>query len=192
MIHPTAEVAEGVRIGEGTNLWNGVQVRPGAVIGRECNLGKDVYVDCGVLIGDRVKVQNGVSLYKGVTLEDGVFVGPHAAFTNDLWPRSITPDGRLRTEADWEVVPTLVRHGASIGAHATIVCGITIGRWAMVAAAAVVTRDVPEQALVAGAPARVTGYVCECGRKLSAAAGGWRCPVCDRTYDLPPLPAGLP
>lgn len=188
MIHPTAEVAAGARVGEGTKLWNGVQVREGATIGRECTLGKDVYVDTGVVIGDRVKLQNGVSLFRGVTLEDGVFVGPYATFTNDLWPRSIRPDGALRTDADWAVIRTLVRYGASIGANATIICGVTIGRWAMVAAGALVTHDVPDQGLVVGAPARLVGYVCECGRKLTGRGGTWRCPACDRTFELPPLP----
>jgi len=188
MIHPTADVAAGARIGDGTKLWNGVQVREGVVIGRDCNLGKDVYVDTGVVIGDRVKVQNSVSLFRGVTLEDGVFVGPCATFTNDLWPRSIRPDGCLRDDKDWAVVPTLVRYGASIGANATIICGITIGRWAMVAAGAVVTGDVPDHGLVVGVPARLVGYVCECGRKLAGGGRAWRCPACGRAFDLPPLP----
>ena len=167
-IHPTADVSARATIGHGTRIWQHCQVREGAVVGEECILGKDVYVDAGVRIGNRVKVQNGVSIYRGVTLEDGVFCGPHCTFTNDRRPRAINPDGSAKTARDWVVAPTLVRTGASIGAHATIVCGVTIGRWAMVGAGAVVTRDVPDHGLVYGNPARLHGFVCACGEKLVA------------------------
>jgi len=157
-VHPTAIVEENVEIGEGTRIWHFVHVREGARIGKHCNIGKDVYIDAGVKIGSYVKIQNGVSVYRGVTLEDYVFVGPYAVFTNDLYPRSFV--------SDWELVSTLVREGASIGANATIVCGVTIGRYAMVGAGAVVTRDVPDHGLVVGNPARLVGFVCFCGRPL--------------------------
>jgi len=168
-IHPTAEVSDLAEIGPGTSIWNQAQVRPGARIGRNCILGKDVYVDTGVHIGDNVKIQNGVSVYEGVTLEDGVFCGPHCAFTNDRQPRAINPDGSRKAADDWTLTRTVVRYGASIGAHATIVCGVTIGRWVMVGAGAVVTRDVPDYGLAYGNPARLRGFVCPCGEKLTRA-----------------------
>jgi acetyltransferase-like isoleucine patch superfamily enzyme len=188
VIHPTAEVEEGARVGEGTRIWRQAHVRTGAVIGAECNLGMGVFVDVDVVIGNRCKLQNRVSVYKGVTIEDGVFVGPHATFTNDKTPRAVTPDGEVATDDDWTVVPTLVREGAAIGAGAVVVPGITIGRWAMVAAGAVVTRDVPDHGLVMGNPARLRGYVCACGRRLGARGEAFHCAHCDRTYGLPPLP----
>jgi len=157
-IHPTAVVEEDVVIGSGTRIWHFVHIRKGARIGKNCNIGKGVYIDKNVVIGDNVKIQNFVSIYYGVTLEDDVFVGPHATFTNDLYPRSFN--------ADWQVVPTIVKKGASIGANATIVCGVTIGEYAMVGAGAVVTKDVPAFGLVYGNPARLKGFVCYCGRPL--------------------------
>ncbi len=158
------------QIGDGTKIWQHCQVREGAVIGRNCILSNGVYVDAGVRLGDNVKVQNGISIYHGVTLEDGVFCGPHCVFTNDRQPRAINPDGTLKSVDDWQVSETRVRYGASIGAHATIVCGVTIGRWAMVGAGAVVTHDVPDYGLVYGNPARLHGFVCPCGAKLALAA----------------------
>ena len=157
-IHPSADVSPNATIGAGTSIWHWVQVREGARIGRECNIGKDVYIDTEVVVGDRCKIQNFAALYRGLTVGNRVFIGPHACFTNDLYPRAVSPD--------WQVVPTKVEDGASIGANATILCGITIGRSAMVAAGAVVTKNVPAQALVAGVPARIVGWVCECGRPL--------------------------
>ncbi len=162
-VHPSADVHPAARIGAGTRIWHQVHVREEAIIGRDCVLGKDVYVDRGVVIGDRVKVQNGVSLYRGVVLEDDVFVGPHVAFTNDRFPRSFV--------SDWQVVPTRVRRGASIGANATIICGVTIGEYAMLGAGAVVTRDIPPYALAYGNPARVVGRVDERGRRVTADSG---------------------
>jgi acetyltransferase-like isoleucine patch superfamily enzyme len=156
--HPTAEISAAAEIGEGTYIWHHAQVREGAKVGRNCRLGKGVYVDKNVIVGDNCKIQNGATLYDGVTLEDEVFVGPHVVFTNDLYPRA-HPD-------DWTIVPTLVKKGASLGANATILCGITIGSYAVVGAGAVVTRDVPDHALILGNPARQRGYVCHCGRPL--------------------------
>jgi UDP-2-acetamido-3-amino-2,3-dideoxy-glucuronate N-acetyltransferase len=185
VIHPTAEIEEGAEVGRNTRVWHYVHIRSGAIIGDDCNLGHSVYVDSGAVIGNCVKLQNRVSVYKGVTLEDGVFVGPHATFTNDKHPRSIKPDGAIVVDEDWVPVSTLVKFGASIGANATILPGITIGRWAMVGADALVTRDVPDHALVVGTPARHVGWVCRDGRTLHRNGQAWACPHCGSTYDLP-------
>ena len=166
-VHPTAEVSPEAQIGAGTRIWRQVQIRENAHIGENCNIGKGVYIDVRVHIGSRVKIQNHSSLFEGVTLEDGVFIGPHVCFTNDLAPRAITPDGRLKSAADWQITPTLVKYGASIGAGSVIVCGITIGEFALVGAGSVVTHDVPKHALVFGNPARQHGYVCSCAHRLS-------------------------
>ena len=172
---PTAVVEEGATLGEGTRVWHHAHVRAGAVVGRGCTLGKNVYVDAGAVLGDRVKVQNNVSVYTGVTIEDEVFLGPSCVLTNDLRPRA--------TSTDWQVVPTLVRRGASIGANATIVCGTTVGEWAIVAAGAVVTRDVAPHQLVLGNPAHHHGWVCRRGHVVSRAdeppADPDDCPSCE-------------
>jgi len=159
-IHSTAEVDPSAEIGAGTKVWINVQVREEARIGRDCVLSKDVYIDHGVHIGDRCKIQNSVSVYHGVTIEDDVFVGPHACFTNDLIPRAFN--------SDWQVTATHVRRGASIGANATIICGTTIGEFAVVAAGSVVSRNVEPYALVMGNPARHVGYVDESGRRVQS------------------------
>lgn len=156
--HPTA-VVESDDIGEGTRIWHFAHVRKGSKIGKNCNLGKSVYIDTGAEIGDNVKIQNFVSVYKGVKIEDDVFVGPSATFTNDLYPRAFIWD-------EEHVAPTLVRRGASIGANSTIICGTTIGEYAMVGAGSVVTRDVHDFALVLGNPANFTGWICYCGKRL--------------------------
>jgi UDP-2-acetamido-3-amino-2,3-dideoxy-glucuronate N-acetyltransferase len=176
-IHPTALVDDGARIGEGTKIWHFSHVMPQATIGRNCSLGQNVYVADNVVIGDNVKVQNNVSIYEGVTLEDYVFCGPSMVFTNIRTPRSAYP--RNRSE---DCTPTRVRHGASIGANATIVCGVTIGRWAMVAAGAVVTRDVPDYALVAGVPANIRGWASESGATLEFESDRAVCPETGQVY----------
>lgn len=158
-VHDTALVEDGARLGNGTKVWMNTQVRSDAVLGEGCNIGKNVFVDAGVTIGARVKIQNNVSVYAGVTIEDEVFVGPSAVFTNDLYPRA--------TNENWQITPTLVRHGASIGANATIVCGNTIGRYAMVGSGSVVTRDVRDHELVIGNPARFHAWVDRDGRIVS-------------------------
>lgn len=157
-IHPSAEVHGRTEIGEGTKIWNFVQVREDAIIGSNCILSKDVYVDAGVTIGNRCKIQNGVSVYSGVTVEDDVFIGPYATLTNDKVPRAFN--------RYWKIIPTLIKQGASIGANATIVCGVTIGEYAMVAAGSVVTKDVEPYSLVVGNPARHRYYVDKDGNKV--------------------------
>lgn len=187
MIHPTAIVEPGARIGANTRIWHYAHIRSGAVIGDNCNLGLGVFVDSGAVIGNDVKLQNRVSVYRGVTLEDGTFVGPHATFTNDKYPRSITPDGSPISEEDWQPLTTLVKYGASIGASATILGGVSIGRWAMVAASALVREDVPDHGMVAGVPARLIGYVCACGHPLQPRDGRWCCQECGAAYELSEL-----
>jgi UDP-2-acetamido-3-amino-2,3-dideoxy-glucuronate N-acetyltransferase len=166
-IHPSAEVESGAVIGEGSKIWHLCHIRRDARIGSDCVLGRGVFVDAGVQIGSRVKIQNYVSVFHGVTIEDGVFVGPHVCFTNDLFPRAINPDMSLKAADDWVLTETLVRAGASIGANATIICGISIGRWAMIGSGSVVTRDVPDYALVVGNPAHVIGYVTAAGQRVA-------------------------
>jgi acetyltransferase-like isoleucine patch superfamily enzyme len=177
-------------LGQGTSVWHQAQIREGAWVGEHCVIGKGVYVDTAVIIGHHAKIQNYACLYHGVTLEDGVFIGPHVAFTNDLRPRAINPDGSLKAADDWTLTPTLVQMGAAIGANATIRCGVQIGRWAMVGAGSVVTRDVPDYGLVWGSPARLHGFVCPCGEKLPAlvehenlAIG--TCQVCQQETQIP-------
>lgn len=178
-IHPTAEVSPKALIGSGTRVWHFVQIREGVVIGQNCIVGKDVYVDFGVQIGDNVKIQNGALIYHGATIEDGVFIGPQACLTNDRTPRAITPDGRLKGTNDWEVGRILIKYGASIGTGAIILPDVTVGRFALVGAGAVVTRDVPDHGLVVGNPARLAGYVCRCGRTMKHQESRWHCPACD-------------
>jgi acetyltransferase-like isoleucine patch superfamily enzyme len=196
-IHPTAEVSSLATIGDGTRIWHQAQVREGARIGRSCIIGKGVYIDLNVVIGDQVKMQNGASVYHGVTIEDGVFIGPHACLTNDRLPRAITAEGQLKRDADWETGRILVQYGASIGAGAIILPGVTVGRFAMVGAGAIVTRDVVAHGLVVGNPAQLVGFVCTCGHRLVEANEGlalrieqqtlrisrhFSCSVCGRNY----------
>ena len=185
-VHPSAEVSAEAVIGPGTSVWNQAQVRERARIGSGCVIGKNVYVDTGVVLGDRVKVQNNVSLFHGVRVEEGVFIGPHVCFTNDRVPRAVTPDGVPKTDADWEVSPTLVRYGAALGANSTILPGLTIGRWAMVGSGSVVTRDVADHELVAGNPARRIGSACPCGQPLRDSDDGAHfagpCPRCGNPF----------
>jgi UDP-2-acetamido-3-amino-2,3-dideoxy-glucuronate N-acetyltransferase len=166
-IHPTAEVEAGAEIGAGTKVWHLCHIRRGARLGEGCVIGRGVFVDAGVSVGHRVKIQNYVSVFHGVTIEDGVFVGPHVCFTNDLLPRAVNPDLSAKAADDWTVSETRVEVGASIGANSTIRCGITIGRWAMIGAGSVVTKDVPDHALVVGNPARLIGYVDKAGKRVA-------------------------
>jgi acetyltransferase-like isoleucine patch superfamily enzyme len=162
-IHPTADVSPLAELGEGTRVWANVQIRERAKIGRNCIIGRNSYIEFDVSVGDNVKIQNNSSLYVGLTIDDGVFIGPHVIFTNDKLPRAIKPDGKLKNAADWHVGKTHVQYGAAIGAGTIIVTGLTIGRWAMVGSGSVVTKDVPDYALVVGNPAHVIGYVSATG-----------------------------
>lgn len=164
-IHDSSTVEDGATIGEDTKIWAFCQVRRSASLGQDCVLGRGVFVDAGVSIGNAVKIQNYVSVYAGVTIEDGVFVGPHVCFTNDMFPRAVNPDMSLKSADDWEITPTLIKAGAALGANSTIVCGTTVGKWAMVGAGSVVNKDVPDYALVVGVPARQIAYVCACGNR---------------------------
>jgi acetyltransferase-like isoleucine patch superfamily enzyme len=169
-------------LGAGTRIWHEAQVREGAVLGEDCIVGKGVYIDFGVHIGRAVKIQNRASVYHGTTIEDGVFIGPHVVFTNDLRPRAITPDGELKTDDDWEVGETTVQYGASVGAGSIILPGLRIGRFALVGAGSVVTRSVQDYAIVVGNPARPVGYACACGQKLSSHKTSHWCEACGRRY----------
>jgi len=174
-VHESSYVDPGAIIGAGTKIWHFSHVMPGAVIGEGCNLGQNVVVMPGTRIGNNVKIQNNVSIYEGVTLEDDVFCGPSCVFTNVLNPRS-------HVSRKHEYQPTLVRRGATIGANATVVCGVTLGEYAFIGAGAVVTADVPPFALMLGVPARRTGWMCRCGRKLELARGRGQCPDCGASY----------
>jgi UDP-2-acetamido-3-amino-2,3-dideoxy-glucuronate N-acetyltransferase len=171
-IHPSAFIDDGAQIGADTKVWHFCHVNAGAVIGERCSLGQNVVVMPRVRIGNNVKIQNNVSVYEGVTLEDDVFCGPSCVFTNIINPRSAV-------SRKGEYLPTLVRRGASIGANATIVCGITIGEYAFIGAGAVVTRDVPAYALMLGVPAHRAGWACQCGETLP---NGLVCGQCGRSY----------
>jgi acetyltransferase-like isoleucine patch superfamily enzyme len=165
-IHESAHVSDGAEIGDGTKIWINAQVRENAKIGYNCIISKDTYIDTGVTVGSGVKIQNGVSVYHGVTIEDDVFIGPNACFTNDYFPRAFNED--------WKITKTRIKHGASVGANATIVCGCELGEYCMVGAGSVVTKDVAPYTLVVGNPARPIGQVCKCGARIKDG----KCPQC--------------
>jgi UDP-2-acetamido-3-amino-2,3-dideoxy-glucuronate N-acetyltransferase len=177
--HASCYIDDGSAIGDDTKIWHFTHVMSGARIGRRCNIGQNVVISPQVIIGDNVKIQNNVSVYTGVTLEDDVFCGPSMVFTNVVNPRS-------HVSRKDEYRPTLVKRGASLGANSTIVCGHTVGCYAFVGAGAVVTKDVPDYALVVGNPGRVVGWVCDCGVKLATGArppAQARCKACGATYE---------
>jgi UDP-2-acetamido-3-amino-2,3-dideoxy-glucuronate N-acetyltransferase len=175
-VHPSSYVDEGAVVGPGTKIWHFCHVMPGAVIGAGCSLGQNVVVMPGTRIGNNVKIQNNVSIYEGVELEDDVFCGPSCVFTNVMNPRS-------HVSRKHEYRRTLVRRGATIGANATLVCGVTLDEYAFVGAGAVVTGDVPAYALVVGVPAKRAGWMCQCGERLQPVGGRAACGACGATYE---------
>ncbi|NLE70823.1 MAG: N-acetyltransferase [Actinomycetales bacterium] len=180
----SADVDERAEIGDGTSVWHLAQVREGVRMGRNCIVGRGAYIGSGVRMGDNCKVQNYALVYEPAVLEDGVFIGPAVVLTNDTFPRAVNPDGSLKSAHDWEPTGVTIREGASIGARAVCVAPVTIGRWATVAAGSVVTRDVPDFALVAGVPARRIKWVGRAGVPLEdLGAGRWRCPVTGDEYE---------
>jgi UDP-2-acetamido-3-amino-2,3-dideoxy-glucuronate N-acetyltransferase len=182
-IQQSADVDERAALGPGTAVWHLAQIREHARLGRGCIVGRGAYVGPGVRIGDNVKLQNYALVYEPATLDDGVFIGPAVVLTNDTYPRSTDPSGKVKRPADWDARGVVVREGASLGAHAVVLPGCVIGRWALVAAGAVVTRDVPDFALVAGVPARRLGWVGRAGVPLErAGAGRWQCPATSEAY----------
>jgi UDP-2-acetamido-3-amino-2,3-dideoxy-glucuronate N-acetyltransferase len=174
-VHESSYIDEGAEVGAGTRIWHFCHVMPGAKIGERCNIGQNVLVASDVKVGNNVKIQNNVSLYTGVIIEDDVFLGPSMVFTNVVNPRS-------HVSRKDEYKTTLVRKGATIGANATIVCGVTLGRYCFVGAGAVVTKDVPDYALVYGSPARVRGWMCQCGEQLNFQGERAVCPRCGDAY----------
>lgn len=174
-IHESSYVDDGVKIGRGTKIWNFCHIQAGAEIGENCSIGQNVNISNNVKIGNGCKLQNNVSVYEGVELEDYVFCGPSMVFTNDLTPRAKYPKGSVGYKK------TLLKIGATVGANATVVCGNTLGKWSMIAAGAVVTKDVPDYALMAGVPAKQIGWVCECGERLDE---DFQCEKCGRMYAI--------
>ena len=177
-IHKSAEVSPDAVLKDGVTIWNNAQIREHAVIGENSIISKNVYIDFEVSIGKNCKIQNNVSVYHGVRIEDGVFVGPHVCFTNDKVPRAINPDGTVKSGKDWEITKTIVKYGASIGAHSVILPGVTIGKFAMVGAGSVVTHNVPSNTIVVGNPAKAISRVCACGQKISLDSKDTKCKIC--------------
>ena len=165
-VHKTAIIEDDVKIGEGTKIWHFSQIRKGSVLGKNCIIGKSVFIDFDSVIGDNVKIQNHAILYHKAILENGVFIGPNVTFTNDKTPRAVNPDGSLKKADDWEVSVIKIGEGASIGGHSVILPGVNIGKYVLAGAGSVITRDVPDYALVYGNPARIKDFVCRCGKRL--------------------------
>lgn len=174
--HKTVEIDKGAEIGEGTKIWQNCQIKKGAKIGKNCVIGHNCFIGENVVIGNGVKIQSNVDVWEKVTLEDYVFIGPSVVFTNDLTPRAKYP----KSKNEW--LPTLVKEGASVGANATIVCGVEIGKWVFIGAGAVVKENIPDYGLVVGNPGKLIGFICECGAKLNFLRGKTKCNVCKKKY----------
>ncbi|GAA3924427.1 acyltransferase [Microbacterium invictum] len=182
VVQPSADIDDGVELGPRTRVWHLAQVRKGAVLGADCNIGRGAYIGPGVTLGDACKVQNYALVYEPAVVGDGVFIGPAVVFTNDEFPRAANPDGSLKGGDDWEAVGVTVERGASIGARSVCIAPVTIGEWALVAAGAVVTKDVLPHALVAGVPAKRIGWVGRTGKPLRTDGDGWVCPDSGERY----------
>lgn len=178
----SADVSPEATIGDGSSVWHLAQVREQAVLGENCVIGRGAYIGTGVRLGDNCKVQNYALVYEPALLADGVFIGPAVVLTNDTYPRAVNPDGTLKSAHDWEPVGVTIREGASVGARAVCVAPVTIGAWSTIAAGAVVTKDVPDFALMAGVPARRLGWVGKAGQRLVADGEIWRCPATGAEY----------
>jgi len=178
--HKTTEIQKGVKISKGTKIWQNSQILKGAQIGENCVIGHNCFISSKAKLGNGVKLESNIDVWDLVTLEDYVFVGPSAVFTNDLNPRAKYPKPKYPKYGEWK--PTLIKRGATISANATIICGNTIGKWAMIGAGAVVTKDVPDYAIVVGVPARITDWACECGNKIEFKEGKTVCKICRRKY----------
>ncbi|MFF5793535.1 acyltransferase [Paeniglutamicibacter sp. NPDC012692] len=176
-VEESADVAFSAFLGAETNIWHLAQVREDAVLGEQCNVGRGAYIGPGVRLGNRCKIQNYALVYEPAVLGDGVFIGPAVVLTNDLFPRAINPDGTLKSGDDWEMVGVTVGQGAAIGARAVCIAPLNIGKWATVAAGAVVTKDVPDFAIVAGVPAKRVGWVGQAGHPLKQDGDHWVCPL---------------
>ena len=180
-IHDSADIEKSAKIGEGTVIWHHSQIRENSTIGENCSIGKGVYIDRNVIIGNNVKIQNYVSVYNGVTIEDDVLLAPNCTFTNDLYPRAFNQD--------WKVTPTLVKKGASVGANATILCGVTIGEYSMIGIGSTVTNDTLPHSLMVGNPARLKNFICQCGSELQNVNFGkykikFQCPKCTKSFNI--------
>lgn len=182
-IEQSADVSPLATIGTDTTIWHLAQVREKAVLGNGCNIGRGAYIGPEVVLGENCKIQNYALVYEPARLADGVFIGPAAVLTNDLFPRAITPEGKLKDANDWKPVGVTIEMGASIGARSVCIAPVTIGRWSMVAAGAVVTKDVAEFELVAGVPARRIGWVGKSGHQLQMVDGFWTCPATGERYE---------
>ncbi len=182
---PSADVSPDATVGDGTKVWHLAHIREDARVGSECIISRGAYVGPGVVVGDRSKIKDNALVYEPAVLETGVFVGPAVVLTNDGYPRAVNPDLSLKSADDWAMVGVTIREGAAIGARAVCVAPVTIGRWALVAAGAVVVADVPDFALVAGVPARQLGWVGHAGQRLTETEDGvWTCPATGRAYLL--------
>ena len=178
----TADVADTAKLGDGTKVWHLAQVRENAELGANCIVGRGAYIGPGVVLGDNCKLLNHALVYEPARLAAGVFVGPAAVLTNDTYPRAVNPDGTLKSASDWEAVGVTIDEGASIGARAVCIAPLRVGAWSTVAAGAVVTKDVPAHALVAGVPARRVGWVGRAGAPLREEDGQWVCPLTGQRY----------